>query len=216
MRPHPHVVDVEEGALFVRLPGERGFDCGMRDGRVRVGALQLARLQRLDMALDLDVGAELASESRFEPRGDLMRIAKRHAAVHLDIETDRRAAVEFLHGHVMDLHMAFRGDQGHALQDGFVVEGDRMRRDGDERPPDARALTSATTFDLDGGGLFERQRPRNRDSRRRRSLPRRRGAAAAVVTSITPGTARTIAATSSTRPFGAASVSVSTVRRPIR
>ena len=91
-----------------------------RDSRVSVVTLQLARLQRLDMALDFDVGAEFAADLALEPGDDLMRIAMRHAAVDFDVETDRGPRIDFLNGDVMDRHMAFGRDQKNAFEHCFV------------------------------------------------------------------------------------------------
>ncbi len=72
---HAHIVDVEQGALVMRLLHKGVFDFG-RDGCVSVAARQMPRLQRLDMALDFDIGAEFAPDLVLKARGDLMRVRR--------------------------------------------------------------------------------------------------------------------------------------------
>ena len=94
---HPHVVDVADHAAFGRDLGERHLD--RRDPlRRRFAAGGLRRLQRLDMGLDLDRGAEFLAERRFEPVGDVVGGAERKPAVDLEIERDRELAADVVHG----------------------------------------------------------------------------------------------------------------------
>ena len=63
---HAHVVNVLHEAEFGGERGELGAHCGKAlAGRVTAG--KPARLQRLDMSLDLDLWPELLAHRRFEP-----------------------------------------------------------------------------------------------------------------------------------------------------
>ena len=60
----------------------------------RVAAGKSARLQRLDMGLDLDHGSELAAHRGLQPVRDFMCLCERQAAVDLESsETESRDAI---------------------------------------------------------------------------------------------------------------------------
>src|SRR6267142_910662 len=82
---HAHVVNVAHVAARVRQLGKDGTHL-VEARRRRVAAGEAIDLQRLDVALDLDLGAELLAHRGFEPGGDLVRGAERERAVDLEIE----------------------------------------------------------------------------------------------------------------------------------
>src|SRR5947209_11049205 len=83
------------------------------------------------MALDLDRSAKLLLQRVLQIGRDFMRLAVRHAAIELDIETYGAPAADLLNGHVMDRQPSPRRHKEHALQYRLVVECDRRRRDGE-------------------------------------------------------------------------------------
>ena len=69
---HADVVHVAHEPGFAASSASAACTCAMRSaGASRPG--ESADLQRLDMGLDLDIGAELVAHRRFEPVGDLVR-----------------------------------------------------------------------------------------------------------------------------------------------
>ena len=96
---HPHIVDVADHAALGGDLGERLLHRADALGR-RLAARGVG-LQRLDMGLDLDLGAELLAQRRFQPVGDVVRAAKRQLAVDLEIERHRQLAADVVHGDVM-------------------------------------------------------------------------------------------------------------------
>ena len=80
------------------------------------------RLQRLDMGFDLDGGAELGGDRAFQPVGYVMRLAEREPAVDLQVERDRQAILQVVHGHMMDGERAVARDHHNAIEHGLVVE----------------------------------------------------------------------------------------------
>ena len=86
-------------------------------------------LQRLDVGLDLDVGAEFLAQRRFQPVGDVVRAAERQLAVDLEIERHRQLAADVVHGDVMHGERLVARDHHDALDHELVVE--RARRGGD-------------------------------------------------------------------------------------
>ena len=102
-----------------------------RTSAMRSGAASrpaIARLQRLDMGLDLDVGPELLAQRRLQPVGDLVRAAEREPAVDLEIERDRQPAADRMHGDMMHRERAVARDHHDALEHGLVVERARLGR----------------------------------------------------------------------------------------
>ena len=57
--------------------------------------------ERLDMRLDLDVGAEFVADRRLEFRGDGVSAADRHGSVELDVDADGEALADLLGDDVM-------------------------------------------------------------------------------------------------------------------
>ncbi len=94
---HPHVVHVADHAALGRDLGERHLDRA-HPLRRRLAAGGLRRLQRLDMGFDLDAGAQLFAERRFQLVGDVMGRAERKLAVDLEIERDGTLAPDVVHG----------------------------------------------------------------------------------------------------------------------
>ena len=114
------------------------------------------RFQRLDVALDFEAPAEFVADRMFERGDHFVRLAERQAPVHFGIEADGLALPERLHGDVMDRHLAAVGDEQHAVDHRFVVEGDGLRRDHEAR---VRVISRDGIGDrlLDRGDALDRQ-----------------------------------------------------------
>ena len=82
------------------------------------------------MGLDLDFGAELVAQRRFQAVGDFVRARERQAAVDFEIERDRQLPADGVHGDVMHGERAVARDHHHALQHRLVVERARHDVDG--------------------------------------------------------------------------------------
>ena len=80
------------------------------------------------MGLDLDVGAELVAERRFQLVGDVVGRAERELAVDLEIERDRTPAPDVVHGDVVHGERLVARDHHDALLHGLVVERARGGR----------------------------------------------------------------------------------------
>jgi hypothetical protein len=78
-------VHVADHAAFGGDLGQRHLDRAHPLGR-RLAPGGLRRLQRLDMGLDLDLGAELLAQRGFQGIGDVVRCAERKLAIDLEIE----------------------------------------------------------------------------------------------------------------------------------
>ena len=88
---HAHIVNFPDRSELRRDFAQQGADRAGAVGR-GIGAGDILRLQRLDMGLDLDVGAEFLLDRRFKPARDLMRGPERPSTSRSS-ETDRRLAI---------------------------------------------------------------------------------------------------------------------------
>ena len=79
------------------LLGGKSRELGAHRGKAlagRVTAGKPARLQRLDVGLDLDLGPELLAHRRFEAVRDLVRARECQAAVDFEVERHRQPAAD--------------------------------------------------------------------------------------------------------------------------
>ena len=91
------------------------------------------------MGLDLDVGAEVGRDRRFELAGDFVGVGKAHPAVDFEVERDALAPADVLDAEVVDKQAPAAGDEQNALEQGLVVERHRI---GGERHLDIRLAGS--------------------------------------------------------------------------
>src|SRR5262245_11859385 len=158
---HPHVVYVAHAAEL--FGSGRKLVLDRLDALVRgVTAEQPARLQRLDVGLDLHFESELVAHRLLEPVGNLVGAAESKIAVNLEIERDRQSARDGVDGHVMDGKRAVVRDHHDALEHGLIIERARLavhsRLGGWE-------LVAYRGYDpiLDRSDTIERQGPAHRD-----------------------------------------------------
>ena len=130
------------------------------------------RLQRLDVGLDLDAGAELGRDRVFQSVRHVVGGAQRKLAVHLQVERNRQPVLQVVHRHMMHGERAIARDHHDAIEHGLVVERDRIG--GDDRLG-ARHLLAERGRDrvLDRAHAIERQCAADRHRQIDESLARR-------------------------------------------
>ena len=86
-----------------------------------IGAERQFRFQRLDMDVDLDVGAELLLDAALQRVGDVVGGVELHLAVDLEVDADDQLAAEVVHRDVVDGEAGIVRDHHDALAHGLVV-----------------------------------------------------------------------------------------------
>src|SRR5277367_5988034 len=157
-RAKTHVVDLAQASVFRRLTGKCVQEPARQLG-IGVAPRQFARLQRFDMGFHFDVGAQFVFDRVFQLGRHLMRLAQTHPALDLEIERDAGAALDTLDCDVMDEQTPPARDHLHPLEHGFIVERERIGRDGELRRGPARR-ERRLDIRLDRGDALERQRAR--------------------------------------------------------
>ena len=124
------VVKVGQVLLFAgELRENLGDGCGDLCRRRR--AIEQFLGLGLDVALDLDMGAEFAADRVFEACGGFMGGGELHVAIDFEIETHRQLSIDLLDIEVVDSLAAARGNQHDLLEDGLGVERHRIGGHGD-------------------------------------------------------------------------------------
>ena len=199
--------------LSAAISAERDFH--RRDALRRRLAAGGLLLQRLDVGLDLDLGAELVAQRRLQPVGDIVRRAERELALDLEIERDGTLAADVVHGDVMHRETLVARDHHDALLDRLGVE--RARRDRDDRlgagQVGADGFRDIALQRLDP---VERQRAAHRRHHLDEQLVAGRPHPHAVDRDHAAHFREPRGSPSAAEPAGAVSVSVSMVRRPSR